>query len=292
MKKIVALLMAAMMMGTLAACGGSTSSSAPAPESTAPSSEASASESAPAGDAAATPTLDKIKAKGELVMLTNAAFPPFEYVESTDPVGVDVDIATAIADAIGVKLKVVDMDFDGTINALMSGKGDIIAAGMTITDERKQSVDFSDTYFTSAQYLILPKDSTLATMEDLKGKKIGVQTGTTGDLYIDDAINTDEGALKGSGAELKQYKTGLEAALDLKNGRLDVVVLDQFPSQAIVDQNADSLKVSASPINDSESYAIAINKGQEDFVKLVNDTLATLKSEGKIDEFLAKHIAK
>lgn len=286
MKKVLAMLLAAAMMMTMTACGGSASSEAPASSEAAASSESAASEEAPAAEGS---DVARIKEAGELVMLTNCGFPPFEYIDGTEPAGVDVDICKAIADKLGVELKVVDMDFDGVINALVAGKGDIIGAGMTITPEREESVDFSEVYFTSAQYMILPADSTLATLEDLKGKTIGVQTGTTGDLFIDGEIK--DGALKDSGATLKQYKTGLEAALDLNNGRLDCVVLDQFPAQTIVSQNGDALKVSENAINDSESYALAMNKGS-DLVAVANEVLTGMIDNGTIDELVITHNEK
>lgn len=286
MKKVLAMLLAAAMMMTMTACGGSASSEAPASSEAAASSESAASEEAPAAEGS---DVARIKEAGELVMLTNCGFPPFEYIDGTEPAGVDVDICKAIADKLGVELKVVDMDFDGVINALVAGKGDIIGAGMTITPEREESVDFSEVYFTSAQYMILPADSTLATLEDLKGKNIGVQTGTTGDLFIDGEIK--DGALKDSGATLKQYKTALEAALDLNNGRLDCVVVDQFPAQTIASQNGDALKVSENAINDSESYALAMNKGS-DLVAVANEVLTEMIENGTIEELVITHNEK
>ncbi len=290
MKKVLAMLLAAAMMFSLAACGGSSSSSAASTDaasseagsSTEASSEEGSSEEASSGES----DVARIQAAGELVMLTNCGFPPFEYIDGTEPAGVDVDICAAIAEELGVELRVVDMDFDGVINALVSGKGDIIGAGMTITEERLQSVDFSDVYFTSAQYMILPPDSTIASLADLAGKSIGVQTGTTGDLFIDGEIS--DGALKDTGATLKQYKTGLEASLDLLNGRLDVVVLDQFPAQTIVSQNEGALKLSDGAINDSESYALAVNKGS-DLLPVVNEVLAGMLEDGSIDELVTFH---
>ena len=234
-------------------------------------------------------SLDTIKQKGEIVMLTNAAFPPFEYIDGSTPVGVDVDVATAIAADLGVTLKVVDMDFDGVIAALTSGKGDFVAAGMSITEERKQSVDFSVEYVTSSQYMILPEGSNLATMEDLQGKVIGVQLGTTGDFLIDDAINLEDGELFGSGAELIQYKTALEAAQNLINGKIDAVVIDQYPAMAIAEKNAGVLRVSGEAIAEAESYAIAVAKGNTELLEAINNTLKKLIAEGKVNQFLVDH---
>jgi polar amino acid transport system substrate-binding protein len=130
--------------------------------------------------------LDRIKEAGEIVMLTNAAFPPFEYLGTdNEVVGVDVEIANAIANEIGVKLKIVDMDFDGIVTAIQSGKGDLGVAGMTATDERRESVDFSVNYVDTAQYIIVKSDNTdITCADDLAGKNVGVQNGTTGDIYV------------------------------------------------------------------------------------------------------------
>ncbi len=235
-------------------------------------------------------SLENVMKAGKLVMLTNAGFPPFEYVEGTEPVGVDVDVAQAIADELGVTLQVVDMDFEGLINALVSGKGDIVAAGMSITEDRLKSVDFTVEYVTSAQYMIVKEGSPIATLEDLKGKAIGVQTGTTGDFIISDEIDLAEGVLNGTGAEIKHYKTALEAALDLNTGRLDAVVIDKHPATAIAEKNP-GLTVAEKAISDEESYAIAVKKGGTALKTKIDEVLKKLISEGKIDEFLVKHTA-
>ncbi len=282
MKKFVAILIAvAMCVMIFAACSSETpaasesaSESAQASESAAPEESASPEETAAAG------SLDAIKEAGKLVMLTNAAFPPYEYLGSDNkPAGVDVDMAQAIADEIGVELEVVDMDFDGLIPALIGGKGDMIAAGLTVTDERKESVDFSDTYADATQLIIVAADNEDITgVDDLNGKIIGVQLGTTGDIYASDI----------EGAEVSQYKTGLEAAMDLMNGKLDAVILDQLPAQNIVASNEEQLKLIDEPFTD-EQYAIAVKKGDTDFLAVVNSVIAKLQDEGKVAEWTASH---
>lgn len=230
-------------------------------------------------------------------MLTNAGFPPFEFLgDDNKPAGVDVDVAGEIAKDLGITLEIVDMDFDGLINALVSGKGDFIAAGMSVTEDRKKSVDFSIEYVTSSQYLIIKKGSTIAAMNDLKGKKIGVQTGTTGDLLMTDEVEgtTDDagkhvaGSLEGSGATVAQYKTALEAALDLKNGRIDVVVIDKHPALSIAAAN-EGLATAPQALSEEEKYAIAVNKGNKELLASIDTTLQRLIKEGKIDSFLLKH---
>ncbi|MDP4108501.1 MAG: transporter substrate-binding domain-containing protein [Bacillota bacterium] len=241
-------------------------------------------------------SLDQIKKNGKIVMLTNAAFPPYEYLgDDNKPAGVDVDIANELAKELGVKLEIVNMDFDGLISALASGKGDFIAAGMTISDERKKSVDFSVEYSTSRQYIVMPTDGTFSALTDLKGKRIGVQLGTTGDYLVTDAVNGTnddkgthtKGELEGSGASVSEYKTALEAALDLKAGRLDAVVIDKLPAEIIAQKN--DLKTSASAISDEEKYAYAVKKGNKELLDAINKTLNSMIKDGKVEELIKQH---
>lgn len=284
MKRILAILFAAMLVFSLAACGGDT----PPTSTDQGNGNSVEDDSTPPPASGNFRSIEEIQASGELIMLTNAAFPPFEYVEGTDPVGVDVDVARAIAADLGVELRVVDMDFDGLIAALKSGRGDLIAAGMTIREDRLENVDFTVEYVTSAQYIIMPADGTYATLEGLAGCRIGVQLGTTGDFLIDDAINLEEGELYGTGASMSQYRTALEAAQDLLNGRLDAVVIDRHPATAIAAQN-EGLITSAEAISDSESYAIAVDKGNQALLAAANETLNRLINDGSIDQFLVDH---
>ena len=200
------------------------SCSAPAAETSAPAETAEApaetATEAPAETPADTTTaaeaegeaIAAIKEKGKIVMLTNAAFPPFEYLGNDNkPAGVDVDLAQAIADSLGVELEVVDMDFDGLIAALVAGKGDFVAAGMTVTEERKQSVDFADPYVTSAQYIIVRKGETgIKTWEDLKDKVVGVQKGTTGDLF---ASGEYDDTIQPGCKSVEQYPNAIDASV-------------------------------------------------------------------------------
>ena len=227
--------------------------------------------------------IDEIKAEGKLTMLTNAAFPPYEYLgDDNKPAGVDIDICQAIADELGVELEVIDMDFDGLITALVAGKGDIVAAGLTVTEERKESVDFSATYASATQYIIAKEDNdAIASIDDLADKVVGVQLGTTGDIYM-----SDEGMAK----EVKQYKTALEAAMDLMNGKVDAVVIDKMPAENIVAANA-GLKLIGDAFGE-EQYALAVAKGQEDFIELINGVVTELYEDGTVAEWTAAHAEK
>ncbi len=227
-----------------------------------------------------TPTVEQIQKDGKLVMLTNAAFPPFEYVDNNEFVGVDVDIANEIAKDLGVELEVVNMDFDGIIDAVKSGKGSFGAAGITIKPDRQEKVDFSIEYVTSSQYLIIQKDSGI-TADQIPDLTIGVQAGTTGEFFCVD----DNGMAED---QVKKYKTALEAANDLKNGRIDGVIIDQLPAESIVAQN-DDLELIPEPLTE-EKYAIAVQKGNDTLLEAINATLQRLMDEGKIDEYVLNHM--
>lgn len=249
------------------------------------------------GNAAEQQSVEKIKEAGEIVMYTDAAFPPFEYVEGTSVSGVDVEIALEIAAELGVDLKVENVGFDSIVGSIQNGKAAFGAAGMTITNERKEAVDFSIEYYTSIQYIICNEDDDYSSLTDLAGKKIGVQLGTTGDFLVSDAIDGTEdedtkehikGVLEGSGAECKQYKNGIEAAQELMNGRIDAVVLDKLPSESIVNNNS-GLKCVKVEDAEPESYGICVAKGNESLLKVINDVLQRLIDEGKIDAYVVTH---
>lgn len=247
------------------------------------------------GDAADKQSVDAIKEAGKLTMYTNAEFPPFEYMEGTEVKGVDVDIAQAIADKLGVKLEIHNVKFDTIIGSIQSGKGSIGAAGITVTDERKESVDFSIEYTTSKQYIIVPVDSTVAKIEDLAGMSIGVQLGTTGDFIITDEINGTEegkGVLQDTGASVTTYNSAADAAIALNSGKIQAVVIDKLPAE-IVAGNYENLKaielVYADGSNTEESYAICVAKGNESLLTVINEVIEELKANGKIDEFIIKH---
>ena len=267
MKKIIALVLCVLMVvAVLAACSDQA--------------QEAATDAAEAATDAAGGAVEAIKAKGEIVMLTNASFPPYEYLgDDNQPAGVDVDLMGQVADELGVELKVVDMDFDGLIAALMAGKGDVVAAGLTVTDERKQSVDFSDDYATATQYIIAKEDDdSIQSVDDLADKVVGVQLGTTGDIYM-----SDDGMAK----ELKQYKNALEAAMDLKNGNIDAIVVDKMPASSIVDAN-EGLKLIGDAFGE-EKYAVAVAKGNDDLLEVINKVIAGLIDDGKVEQWTADH---
>lgn len=219
--------------------------------------------------------------KETLVMATNAEFPPYEYHENQDGdaiVGIDVDIATAIAEELGMELKVEDMDFNAIIPAVSGGKADIGVAGMSVDPDRLESVNFSDTYATATQVIIVKEDSDIVGPDDLVGKKVGVQEGTTGDLYAEDIEDV----------EMNRYNKGFEAVQALSQGKIDAVIIDNEPAKEFV-KEAEGLKILDEAFTEEE-YAIAIAKDNDELLKKVNDALAKLKESGKLDEIIGKYI--
>ncbi|MBQ4629781.1 MAG: basic amino acid ABC transporter substrate-binding protein [Clostridia bacterium] len=214
-----------------------------------------------------------------LKMATNAAFPPYEYKEGEKIVGIDAEIAEAIAKELGMKLEIVDMEFDSIITAVDKGEVDFGMAGMTVTDERKEQVDFSDSYATGVQSIIVKEGSDIKTVDDLEGKKIGVQLGTTGDIYATD----DYGA-----ENVTQYGKGADAVIALKGGDVDAVIIDNEPAKAFVEEN-EGLAILDTEYA-VEDYAIAIKKGNTKLLDDVNAALSKLTEDGTIDKIIAKYI--
>jgi len=224
-------------------------------------------------------TMKRIKETKKIIWGTNAAFPPFEMRQGDEVIGIDAEIAKRIADKLGVELVVEDMEFDALLPALVSGKIDFIAAGYTVDPDRTKQVLFTDTYFTAVQVIIVMKDNQeIKGPEDLKGKKIGVQNATTGDLV----------ASKIEGAEVKRYNNAMEAVMDLKNGNIDAVIIDNLPAQMLAQKNPEVKILEESP-SEEEEYAIAVRKGDTELQKVINEVLAEMKNSGEIDELLKKY---
>ena len=217
--------------------------------------------------------------KGDLVMATNAEFPPYEYHEGDKIVGIDVEICQAIADEMGRNLVIEDMAFDSVITSVYSGKADIGAAGLTITEDRLKNINFSTPYATAAQVIIVPEGSDIKSPDDLAGKKVGVQLGTTGDIYADDIED----------ATVERYNKGYEAVQALLQGKIDAVMIDNEPAKVYVEQNPE--RVIVDEAFTYEEYAIAISKNNDELLAEVNDAIAKLKASGKLDEIVNKYIS-
>ena len=297
MKKFFAMaLSCALCISMLAGCGDSAASSAApaasaaetataAPtEAAAPAAdEASAKEEAPAeaGSAAeAAPTDFTTVEDGKLHMATNAAFPPYEMVADDGSFeGIDVEIAGKIAEILGLELVVDDMDFGSVITSVQAGKSDIAMAGLTVTDERKQNVDFTDSYATGVQVVIVPEDSDIKTIDGLQGKLIGCQESTTGYAYCSDDYGEDM---------VTAFPSGANAVQALLTGKIDAVVIDKQPAEAYVAQN-EGLKILDTEYV-TEDYAIGVSKDNAALRDAVNNALKELIDDGTVQSILDKYI--
>ncbi len=292
MKKFLAAMLAAMMVVSAFAFAGCTNTETPADDVVNNDVVENQDDASVEADQTVT---DENADAGELIVLTNAAFPPFEYMEGDKVVGVDMDIAQAIADELGKTLVIKNVEFDTIIGSIKAGKADMGAAGITVTDERKLEVDFSEKYVTSKQYIILPEDSEVTTVEELEGMKIGVQTGTTGDLILADEIGVEGGCLYGTGAELLNYDNALDATVAMQAGKINAVVIDELPAKSIVAVN-EGLKtielVYIDGSNTEEEYALCVAKGNTELLEAANKVIKALAEEGKIEEFLINHTSK
>jgi len=216
----------------------------------------------------------------KLVMGTNAAFPPFEYLEGSAVVGVDADLMAAIAKELGLKLEISDMEFDSLPTALANGQIDVIAAGFTVKPDREETMDFSTPYYTAAQTIIVLKDSKIATVDDLKDKIIGVQSGTTGQFSAEELTSTDN---------IKGFASGMLAVEALKNKQVDAVIIDNNPAKAYGDQNLDTITLIEGQFA-NEEYALAVAKGNTVLLTKINDALAKLKADGSFDAIISKYV--
>ena len=301
LKKLAALLLAMTMVLALCACSG----------------QQAGAPSQPASDPAETET--QAAHGADISVYTNAYFAPFEYYDGTEIVGVDVDVMNLVGEKLGRKVTYTNVEFGTIIDTVSAGRlADVGAAGITITDSRKEQVDFSDPYFTSVQYVIYPAGSmtpdgtdggvSYILWDSLAGMKIGVQADTTGDIYVDMEINAvdgddydlgRDGVLLNSGASETRYDSAQLAADAVGAGQVDVVVVDYLPASYIVEKNSgyecaalyypagvDGLTAD-SPTE--EQYAICVTKGQDELLAAINDVLAELGEDG-INDLVMKHM--
>ena len=283
MKKALSLMTAAALVLSLAACG-STASSAASSEAASPeaaSSDAASSEAASSEAASVTETAELSTVEpGKLIMSTNAAFPPYEMTtDSGEFEGIDIETAQAIADKLGLELQIDDMDFDAALLAVQQGKSDMVMAGVTVTDERQNVMDFTDSYATGIQSIIVKEDSDIASVDDLAGKKIGTQRGTTGYLYCSDDFG-DENVVA--------YDNGLTAVQMLNNGQVDCVVIDNAPAKEFIAANPGLKLLDTAYVE--ESYAIGIGKGNTELKDAINTALEELKADGTLQAIVDKYI--
>lgn len=283
MKKAIAMLLATVMCtAMLTGCG----SDSAANEST-QASESSVAETAAATTEAATTEAAATEAAttegGVLVFGTNAEFPPFEYVgDDGEPDGFDVALIKAVGEKLGKEVQVENMEFDSLVSSI-GNRIDGAIAGMTVTEERKAQVDFSDPYYEAVQFVIVAADSDIATADDLKNKTIGCQLGTTGMFLAEDI----------EGATAQTYNRAIDAVNDLVNGRVDAVIIDKNPAEVFNTKFEGKVKImdGANFGFETEEYAIALPKGSE-LVEQVNQALADLKADGTFDALVAEYIGE
>lgn len=272
MKKIIAIVMALAMVCSLAIVFTSCTDNKATGEETSTEVEA-------AGGMTAT--------EGVLVMATNAAFPPYEYKDGDNFAGIDVEIAEKIAEKLGMTLEIKDVEFGSIVGGVQTGKFDMGMAGMTVTEERLKSVNFSTSYATGIQVVIVAEGSDIASLDDLKGDgsmKFGVQQDTTGDIYASDTVEKG-----GYGEEnVIRYKTGADAVQALKTGKVDAVIIDNEPAKSFVKVN-EGLKILDAEWA-VEDYAIAIAKENTELLTAVNNALAELEADGTLGDIIAKYI--
>lgn len=258
MKKLLALLLAVILVLSLAAC------------------TSAAKDDEPASDTA------------KLTMATEATFPPYEYYDGDAIVGIDVEVAQAIAEKLGMELEVTDIAFDSIIPGIQTGKYDMGMAGMTVTDERKEQVSFSDSYATGVQVVIVKDDSAITSVDDLladgANTVVGTQAGTTGFLYATSDI--EEAGL----GTVKSFGKTTDAVEALKNGQIDCVILDNEPAKALVAAN-EGLHILDTEYA-VEDYAIAIAKENTELLEKVNKALSELKADGTLQSIVGKYIGK
>lgn len=255
MKKLLSLALASTMLLSLISCGSSSSDLS---------------------------KIEQIKENGKLTMMTATGFPPYEYLgENGKPAGIDIDLAELVAIELGVDFEVLDMDFGLLVESLKSNKGDIIAAGMTVTEERKEQINFTTTYAYAGQVVLLPADSDIESFDDILDKTVTVQESTTSHIYVMDEL----------GLSPLAFKNAVLCADALIAGKADCAVIDDTAAKLLVSSyGADKLKFLDQPIT-SEEYAMGIAKGDDEFVNLVNSVIEKAIADGTLDEIIIKHAA-
>ena len=219
------------------------------------------------------------KQEDSIKMITEATFPPYEFLRGQEIAGIDVEICKAVTAKLGKKFQAETVDFDSVIPAVISGKADLAAAGITITEDRKKNVDFSDPYVKTGIVVIFKKSNPFKTTDQLKGKKIGVQSGTTSETFVTDQLKQ----------EPERSKSPAEAVAALKAGRVEFVIADIDPAKNCVKGEAD---LAISDFITSEEYAIAIRKGQPELLKAINATIAEIKADGRLAKWIADFTAE
>ena len=216
----------------------------------------------------------------KLVVGTSAGFPPYEYREGNKIVGIDAEIIETIAADLGYTIEWQDMKFDSLISALSSNKVDLVIAGMTVTEDRKEFVDFTDTYTAAVQSIIVKKGGNISSLDDVEGKLIGVQQGTTGDIYASEDYGNDK---------VQRFNEGADAVQALLNGKIDCVIIDDQVAKNFVDTHKTELELLDTAYTEEE-YAMAVKKGNTELLNKVNESIRNLKNNGTVKRIIDKYI--
>ena len=281
MKKLLAIALAGAMVLSFTACGSKedkTTTAAPAETAgTTAGAEAGTTAAGAENETAAADTTAAAASGEKLIVGTEAGFAPYEYMVGDQVVGIDMDIAQAIADKMGRELEIQNMDFDGALLAVQQGKVDFVAAGVSV-DEDRAKVDSTEVVIVNAQ----EKAVTAPTAEHLNGKVVGVQQGNIADLWVSNPDNTEP-------KEVKRYTKFAQAAEDLKNGKIDCIVMDELPGKELVASSDGALEVLEGDPLFVDQYAIAVRKGNTEMLETINEVIGELKDSGKLDEIIAGH---
>lgn len=251
MKKILSLIISFGLVLSLVACGGAGSAA---------KSEAGSAQ--------------------KLIMCTNAEFPPYEYKEGGQFAGIDVECARLIGSKLGYEVEILDIAFDSLIPTVMSGKADFAMAGMTVTEDRLKNIDFTHTYQTAVQTIVVPSNSNIESADDLSDKKIGVQTGTTGDIYCTGDFGEDA---------IERYSKIIDGFQAMKSGKIDACVVDDQVAKSIVAADSGSFKILETAYA-NEEYAIAVKKGNTELLNKLNSVIDEIKSNGELKKIIDKYI--
>ncbi len=258
MKKIISLILSISVLALLVGCGS---------KSTVASTDTASSETA-------------AKPKQKLILCTNAEFPPYEYKEGGEYVGIDIECAKLIGEKLNAEIEIMDIAFDSLIPTIMSGKADFAMAGMTVTEDRLKNIDFTHTYQTAVQTIVVPQNSDITSVDDLSDKKIGVQTGTTADIYCSDDFGDEA---------VERYSKIIDGFQAMKAGKVDACVVDDQVAKAIVAQDGGSFKILSSAYAEEE-YAIAVKKGNTELLNKLNNAIDEIKGSGQLLQIVNKYI--
>jgi len=222
---------------------------------------------------------EKEAERGKLIMVTNATFPPYEFYQGSRIVGIDADMVREIAKRNNLELVIEDMAFDSVIAAVQTGKADVAASGITVTEDRKKQIDFTTSYVKADQVIIVRKDSDIVGPESMRGKRIGVQHGTTGDMYVTENLQEPE-----------RFQDGALAVASLVTGKIHAVVLDSAPAEEHVARNKGICILPMALV--SEEYAMAVSKSRPELLAMINRTMAEMKADGTMDAIWARYLDK